>query len=92
MKTLKVKDVGRLDYQHECGGQMMVDGTCTKTIPLGCGFRPGVKGFVIDHITYKGFYGQCLDCGASGAWYVGKGKTKSIKPRSINRKLEAITA
>ena len=77
MNILKVRDAGGKDYRHECGGEMMVDGTVSRTLPVGVGFRAGAKGCVIDSIKQKGYSGCCLKCGAEGAWLVGKGRLVS---------------
>jgi len=86
MKTIRVKEVRKGDFRCACGGQMMVDGTVTRKSPLGFGFRG--TSFVIDSMKQKGYHGECLKCRKKGAWFVGKAKVVTSKPRGINRKIE----
>jgi hypothetical protein len=88
MKTITVKEARKGDFRcGKCGGQMMVDDTCTRKLPMGFGFRG--TSFVIDSMKQTGYFGECLKCGKKGAWYVGKAKLVTSKPRGINQKIKA---
>lgn len=87
MKILNVRDAGKKDFRHvDCGGMMAVGGTISSRMPIGLGFGPDGK-FRIDSVERKGYHGDCMKCGATGGWYVGKGKLKTRHPASINKQI-----
>lgn len=86
MKEIKVKEVSKGDFRCSCGGCMAVEGIVTRKLPIGFGFRG--TSFVVDSLKQKGYFGECMECGKKGAWYVGKGKAVTSKPRGINQKLK----
>jgi hypothetical protein len=88
MKDIQVKEVSKGDFRCSCGGCMAVEGTVTRKLPLGFGFRGA--SFVVDSVKQKGYFGQCMECGKSGAWYIGKGKKATSKPKGINAKIKAV--
>ncbi len=69
----------------KCKGQVMVDGTGWRQLPVGFGFR-GDK-FVVDAVRYHGYDCECPKHGRVFAWHTKKLITK--EPKGIAKKLKA---
>jgi hypothetical protein len=76
----------------KCNGQVAVEGTMTKQLPLGFGFV-GAK-FQIDVARWSGYYGFCLKCGNKVFAPFGRAKrvTKVAKNNSANEMRRAFRA
>ena len=70
----------------KCNGGAMIDGETRLRLPVGFGFKPGQSGFCVDSVEYKGWSGECMDCGRKLLFWKSR-KQVTKKPRSINRKL-----
>lgn len=69
------------DIHCTCGGQVMVDGEGTYTIPVGFGFHNDQK-FHVDSIRLRGYAGVCLGCQSKVFAYTSrKPATKTLALR-----------
>lgn len=76
------------DCRCPCGGQAMIDGEGTVRLPFGLGYAPGSVHFQIDVMEYRGWHGECMECGKELLfWRTRKARTQY--PASINQKLAA---
>lgn len=93
MKTYVIgKVIGKTDVRCKCGGQVAVEASGWRQVPIGFGFRGGK--FVIDSGRYFGYFGFCMGkCRASNVFApTGKKRLVTKTPRGINAKLEAANA
>lgn len=77
----------KIQYQGEktkcpCGSRdIAYDGEFTQDLPTGVGFHQGDSRFTIDVNRYKGFVGQCWECGSKILAYKGKPRHIARHPR-----------
>ncbi len=81
-------------YRHDgniihkdCGGQVMVDASVSRRLPVGFGDKGDGK-FSIDYVVVRYWRGTCLKCGADGLFQMPGGRRLTTRPAGINKKLD----
>lgn len=70
----------------KCNGGAMIDGEMTVRLPVGFGFAPGVAKFQVDSLQYKGWHGQCMECGRELLFWKSRRHVTKF-PRGVNRRI-----
>ena len=86
-----IKKYNKNKNEMECPdckpGDVWCDGTMELELPTGFGFAPGDTKFSVGTMKYKGFYGECMECGKRVFNWTSRRAGKRY-PKSINDKLK----